>query len=94
MIIFDFFKFILIIKLCKIFKYILGIYMSTGTIKEVKLYNADTLEYAGSMVVKNDSWEYVNVEDKYLSDVTQGMPLKSVLPCLITFNLVYDVIEE
>ena len=66
---------------------------STG-IKEVKLYNADTLEYAGSMVVTNDSWDYVNIEDEYLLKVTKGMPLKAVLPCLITFNLVYDIIEE
>jgi len=63
-------------------------------IKEVKLYNADTFEYTGSMIVKNDTWEYVNMEDKYLFEVTKGMPLKSVLPCLITFNLVYDIIED
>ena len=63
-------------------------------IKEVKLYNADTLEYAGSMVVKNKSWDYVNIQDKHLLEVTKDMPLKSVLPCLISFNLVYDIIEE
>ncbi|MCL2154729.1 MAG: hypothetical protein FWH53_03590 [Leptospirales bacterium] len=65
-----------------------------GIIKEVKLYNADTLEYAGSLVVKNNSWDPVKIEDKHLLEVTKGMPLKSVLPCLITFNLVYDIIEE
>ena len=67
--------------------------MNSG-IKEVKLYDADTLEYAGSMVVKNKSWEYVDIKDKHLAEVTKDMPLKSVLPCLITFNLVYDIIEE
>ena len=68
--------------------------MSSEMIKEVKLYDADTLEYAGSMVVKDKSWEYVDIKDKHLSEVTKGMPIKSVLPCLISFNLVYDVIEE
>jgi len=65
-----------------------------NNIKEVKLYNADTLEYAGSMIVKDDSWNYVDVKDKDLLEMTKGMVLKSVLPCLITFNLVYDIIEE
>jgi len=65
-----------------------------GIIKEVKLYNADTLEYTGSMVVKDKSWDYVNIDDKHLLETTKGMPLKSVLPCLISFNLVYDIIEE
>ena len=65
-----------------------------NNIKEVKLYNADTLEYAGSMIVKDDSWNYVNVKDNDLLSMTKGMALKSVLPCLITFNLVYDIIEE
>ena len=65
-----------------------------NNIKEVKLYNADTLEYAGSMIVKDDSWNYVDVKDNDLLSMTKGMALKSVLPCLITFNLVYDIIEE
>ena len=65
-----------------------------SNIKEVKLFNADTLEYAGSMIVNDDSWDYVDVNDKDLVTMTKGMVLKSVLPCLITFNLVYDIIEE
>ena len=65
-----------------------------NNIKEVKLYNADTLEYEGSMIVNKNSWNYVNIKDKHLLEMTNGMPLKSVLPCLITFNLVYDIIEE
>jgi len=62
--------------------------------KEVRLYNADTLEYAGTMIVKDNSWDSVDINDKYLLEMTKGMPIKSVLPCLITFNLVYDIIEE
>jgi len=68
--------------------------MNDTVIKEVKLYNADTLEYAGSMVVKGNTWEYDGVKDDYLIQVTSGMPLKSVFPCLISFNLVYDLIES
>jgi hypothetical protein len=62
-------------------------------IKEVKLYNADTLEYAGSMVVKGNTWDYTEVRDAFLVETTTGMPIKSVFPCLISFNLVYDIIE-
>lgn len=68
--------------------------MNSTEIKEVKLYNADTLEYAGSMVVNGSTWDYNEVKDDFLIEVTKGMPLKSVFPCLITFNLVYDIIES
>ncbi len=67
--------------------------MNQFGIKEVKLYNADTLEYAGSMVVEGNSWNYNDVKDDFLVQVTTGMPLKAVFPCLISFNLVYDIIE-
>lgn len=67
--------------------------MSYQNIKEVKLYNADTMEYAGSMIVNGSSWDYNEVKDDFLIQVTRGMPLKSVFPCLISFNLVYDIIE-
>lgn len=62
-------------------------------IKEVKLYNADTLEYAGSMVVTGNTWQYSGVKDDFLVESTSAMPMKSVFPCLISFNLVYDIIE-
>ncbi len=68
--------------------------MNDIAIKEVKLYDADTLEYAGSMVVNGSSWNYNEVKDSFLIEVTKGMPLKSVFPCLISFNLVYDIIES
>jgi hypothetical protein len=62
-------------------------------IKEVKLYNADTLEYAGSMVVNGSTWDYIEVKDSFLVKSTTGMPIKTVFQCLISFNLVYDIIE-
>ncbi len=68
--------------------------MGYMNIKEVKLFNADTLEYAGSMIVDGESWKYQDVMDEFLIDVTAGMPIKSVFPCLIGFNLVYDIIEN
>jgi hypothetical protein len=70
-----------------------GVFMYNPEIKEVKLYDADTLEYAGSMVVNGKTWDYNEVKDNFLIEVTSGMPLKSVFPCLISFNLVYDIIE-
>ena len=61
--------------------------------KEIKLFNADTLEYAGSIIINESSWSYTDVKDDYMIGVTSGMPLKAALQCMITFNLVYDVIE-
>ncbi len=69
--------------------------MNYVNVKEIRLYDADTLEYAGSMVINGpQSWAYVDVKDDYMISVTSGMPLKAALQCLITFNIVYDVIEE
>jgi len=62
-------------------------------VKEVKLYNADTLEYAGSMIVNGNTWEYSEVKDDFLVKSTSSMPMKAVFSCLISFNLVYDIIE-
>ena len=63
-------------------------------IRNVKLYNADTLEYAGEIIVSSHEWEYKNVSDSSLLEMTRGMPLKALLPCLISFNIVYDLFEE
>lgn len=62
-------------------------------IKEVKLYDADTLEYAGSMIVNGNTWKYSGVRDDFLIESTSALPMKSVFQCLISFNLVYDIIE-
>lgn len=62
-------------------------------IKEIKLYDADSLEYSGSMIVNGGEWKYDGVKDEHLIQVTTGMPLKAALACLISFNFVYDVIE-
>jgi hypothetical protein len=63
-------------------------------IKEIKLYDADSLEYSGSMIVNGSKWKYAGVKDDHLMRMTSGMPLKAALACLISFNFVYDVIES
>lgn len=60
---------------------------------EIKLYHVDSMEYSGSIDVKEGSWEYRDVTNDHMVSVTKGMPLKAVLACLINFDLVYDVIE-
>jgi hypothetical protein len=61
---------------------------------EIKLYHMDSLKYSGSIIVKDTTWEYREVMDDHMISVTRGMPLKAVLSCLTTFNLVYDIIPE
>ncbi|MCU0847926.1 MAG: hypothetical protein MUD12_08575 [Spirochaetes bacterium] len=62
--------------------------------KEIKLYDADSLEYCGSIIVKGSDWRYSDVNNPHLIKTTDGMPLKTVLMSLISFNLVYDIIPE
>lgn len=58
--------------------------------REIKLFDADSLEYSGSIVVSGKDWHYENCTHEDLQSVTTGMPLKAVLGNLIIFNLVYD----
>ncbi len=58
----------------------------------IKLYDMDTLEYSGQIIAaSNTSWEYENVNNDFMIQMTKGMPLKAVLANLVVFNLVYDV---
>ncbi len=66
--------------------------MSTN-IKEIILYDADSLEYSGKILVEGNSWQFSEVSNDFLVKFTKGMPLKAVLQCLISFNIVYDIIE-
>jgi hypothetical protein len=68
--------------------------MDLSKTKEIKLFNADTLEYTGSIIITNERfWEYKDVTDDHLISTTRGLPLKGVLSSLIYFNLVYDVVD-
>jgi hypothetical protein len=60
---------------------------------EIKLYHIDSMEYSGSIDVKDGSWEYRDVVNDHMISVTKGMPIKAVLACLVNFDLVYDIIE-
>ena len=62
--------------------------------KQIKLYNADTLEDAGSIIFNGDDWEFKDVNDQHMIEMTAKMNLKAVLANLIAFNLVYDIITE
>lgn len=59
----------------------------------IKMYNADSMEYTGSILVNGYQWEFRDVDDEHLIRTTSGMPLKAVLACLISFNIVYDITE-
>lgn len=61
---------------------------------EFRLYDADSLEYRGSIFATQDSWRYSGITDAHLIATTSQMPLKGVLATLISFNLVYDIVEE
>lgn len=60
--------------------------------QEILLYNADTLEYAGKIVVTDGKWVYDGVSDQHLIEMTSNMALRGVLSCLISFNLVYEMV--
>ncbi len=61
---------------------------------EIKLYQMDSLEYSGSIIVRGNDWEFRDVTDGHLRSVTKGMPIKALLASLSSFNLVYDIIEN
>lgn len=67
--------------------------MNYVKMKEVKLYDADTLEYAGSIILDDGPWYYKDVKNDFLVQTTTGMPVKAAMQLLISFNLVYDIIE-
>lgn len=63
-------------------------------IKEVILYDADSLEYKWEILVDGNNWQFSEVSNNFLVTHTKGMRLKAMLQCLISFNIVYDIIES
>jgi len=62
-------------------------------ITKIKLFEADTLTYAGTINVYSDSrWKFVDVTDEQLLDIGKHLPLKGILHMLISLNMVYDII--
>jgi hypothetical protein len=64
-----------------------------NNIKEIKLFDMDTLEFRGSIISEGSQWHFNNVKNSHMTDITQGMPLKALLGCLASFGLVYDIVE-
>ncbi len=62
-------------------------------IKEIKLFDMNTLESCGSIINEGNQWHYEDVKDTHMVDITQGMPLKALLNILSSFGLVYDIVE-
>lgn len=61
---------------------------------EIKLYHIDTLEYLGSILVRSAfDYEFRGHIDEHLLSSTRGMPIKALLANLVSFDMVYDVIE-
>jgi len=60
-------------------------------IAEIKLFDADTLDYSGKIVADEKNWNFVDVKDDHLIKMTSKMPLRGVLSSLMTFNLVYEL---
>lgn len=60
---------------------------------KIELFDADSLEYAGSIEVRGEQWNFADVKNDYLIEITKMMPLKGLLSSLINFNIVYDIIE-
>ncbi|HNV46001.1 MAG TPA: hypothetical protein PKJ16_03095 [Spirochaetota bacterium] len=61
----------------------------------VHLFDMDSLESRG-MIVADDHhrWEYRDVANEHLVRTTSGLPLRAVLACLSSFNIVYDIVED
>ena len=59
--------------------------------KEIKLFDADSLDYAGKIVIKDEKWNFIDVTDDHLIKMTSAMPLNGVLSSLMTFNMVYEL---
>ena len=65
---------------------------SPEIIEKVKLFDADSLEPAGLIqMLENSNWEFQDVTDTHMIEVTKNMNIKAVLANLIFFNLVFDI---
>lgn len=66
--------------------------MDFNAYSEIKLYNADSFDYAGSIIIKDKKWKLQDVTLQELLDLPPEMPLKAMLQMLIAYNLVYDIV--
>jgi hypothetical protein len=66
--------------------------MDINAFSEIKLYDADSFDYAGSILMDTNKWELKDVKITELLELPKDMPLKAMLQMLIVYNLVYDVV--
>jgi hypothetical protein len=67
--------------------------ISMNIVTEIKLFDADSFDYSGSIVVYNDSsWDMIDITNEMLLEAPRLMPLKGILQMLISYNLVYEII--
>jgi|GEM_PF-1973820 len=66
--------------------------MNVNAYSEIKLFDADSFEYAGSILMDNKKWELKDVTLQEVLDLPKDMPVKAILQMLIAYNLVYDVV--
>lgn len=62
-------------------------------VKIIKLFDMETLEFSGTIIAENGRWQYKDVTNPQLLQLTHGMPLKALLGCLAALGLVYDIEE-
>jgi len=63
-------------------------------IDKIILFDADTLDNAGEIIVDGDNWEYINVDNDHMKDVTKNMKIRAVMSNLMIFNYVFDIITK
>ena len=63
-------------------------------IDKIILFDADTLENAGEIIVDGDNWEYIDVDNDHMKDVTKNMKIRAVMSNLMMFNYVFDIITK
>ncbi len=64
-----------------------------GPITEIKMYDADSFDYCGSILVfEKSKWDFSGVTDAQILEIGRLLPLKGVLQMLISLNIVYDIL--
>jgi hypothetical protein len=69
-------------------------YGTMDPVTEVKLFDADSFSYCGSIMIFTDNrWEFAGVTDEQLLEMGRMLPLKGLLQMLMSINMVYDIIS-
>ncbi len=63
-------------------------------IDKIILFDADTLEDAGQILVDGDHWEFKDVDNDHMIEITKNMKIRAVMSNLMMFNYVFDIITK